>query len=584
MRLPQLTDEYTTREVTAAFSGYNHNLIIADGEFHDLEGVSLDDYPAIGSRGPRGKVRPIADVNGIHAHERLAWVSGTRFYYNGASNTGWTVTDGPKQFANMGSFILIWPDAKYYNTVTGEFGALGASFTTTAAVSYALAKGDGTTYTDYHVGDSAPQPGGDEEDLPNGTLWLDTSATPHVLKQYSAYSAAWVAIPTTYVRIASAGIGAQFKKYDGVTISGTKNGQFDGSFVLYDVQDDSIVIAGMLDTAFNQTEAVTIARTVPEMDFVTECENRLWGCSSANHEIYACKLGDPFNWNCFMGLSTDSYALTIGTDGDFTGACTYLGYVLFFKEDYIHKVYGNKPANYQAMVSAVRGVERGSEHSLVINNETLYYKARGGFMRYTGSVPEPISPQLGDVVYRNAVAGSFNNKYVVSMEGPEGYELFAYDEARGAWLRDGSMQVDCFARLGGDLYAISGGYLWSFAGNIANYLDANHPPALVYPERFVLDTGNLGLQYPDHRYVTRLVLRFALEPAYDGDAPELTVSTYYDGATIPARSIHYAGARRGITALPIIPERRDQVRIRLEGRGAFRLYAIAKTMETGSEV
>ncbi len=53
-------------------------------------------------------MRPIADVNGIHAHERLAWVSGTRFYYNGASNTGWTVTDGPKQFANMGSFILIW--------------------------------------------------------------------------------------------------------------------------------------------------------------------------------------------------------------------------------------------------------------------------------------------------------------------------------------------------------------------------------------------------------------------------------------------------------------------------------------------
>ena len=74
MRLPQLTDEYTTREVTAAFSGYNHNLIIADGEFHDLEGVSLDDYPAIGSRGPRGKVRPIADVNlGIGHAVLLQW-------------------------------------------------------------------------------------------------------------------------------------------------------------------------------------------------------------------------------------------------------------------------------------------------------------------------------------------------------------------------------------------------------------------------------------------------------------------------------------------------------------------------------
>src|SRR5699024_8801601 len=107
------------------------------------------------------------------------------------------------------------------------------------------------------------------------------------------------------------------------------------------------VIPGILDTAFDQTEPVTVSREIPDMDFLTESENRIWGCSSKNHEIYACKLGDPTNWNCFEGISTDSYSATIGSDGDFTGACTHLGNVLFFKEDSIHKVWGSRPADFQ---------------------------------------------------------------------------------------------------------------------------------------------------------------------------------------------------------------------------------------------
>ena len=76
-----------------------------------------------------------------------------------------------------------------------------------------------------------------------------------------------------------------------------------------------------------------------------------------------------------MGISTDSYAMTVCSGGDFTGACSHLGYVLFFKEDVIHRIYGTKPANYQLTNVESRGVEKGSEKSLVIVNETLYYKS-----------------------------------------------------------------------------------------------------------------------------------------------------------------------------------------------------------------
>ena len=66
-------------------------------------------------------------------------------------------------------------------------------------------------------------------------------------------------------------------------------------------------------------------RSVPEMDFVIESGNRLWGCKygvvdgKAVNEIYASKLGDFKNWNCYAGRSTDSYVATRGSDGPFTG-------------------------------------------------------------------------------------------------------------------------------------------------------------------------------------------------------------------------------------------------------------------------
>ena len=83
-----------------------------------------------------------------------------------------------------------------------------------------------------------------------------------------------------------------------------------------------------------------ISKPFPAMDFVVEHNNRLWGCSSGNHEIYCSKLGSAVEWGNYDGISTDAWAATIGSDGDFTGACVYADSVLFFKENCVHIVYG----------------------------------------------------------------------------------------------------------------------------------------------------------------------------------------------------------------------------------------------------
>lgn len=78
-------------------------------------------------------------------------------------------------------------------------------------------------------------------------------------------------------------------------------------------------------------QTVSMERRVPELDFVTECDNRVWGCNSRENVIYGCKLGDPTNWFSYRGIAADSYAVTVGSDGAFTGAASCMGYALFLR-------------------------------------------------------------------------------------------------------------------------------------------------------------------------------------------------------------------------------------------------------------
>ena len=58
----------------------------------------------------------------------------------------------------------------------------------------------------------------------------------------------------------------------------------------------------------------------------------------AVNELYCCALGDFKNWNRFLGISTDAWAASVGSDGAWTGAANYLGYPTFFKEHVIHRI------------------------------------------------------------------------------------------------------------------------------------------------------------------------------------------------------------------------------------------------------
>jgi hypothetical protein len=461
MILSKLKELRVSRDVVEVFKGYNHNLRIGDGEFYEMTNLSSDNYPVLSPRRKRGIYAVPEKPQGLASKDSLCYVDGSDLIIGEeVIHMDLSIDSKAKTLISMGAYVIIMPDKKYINTAdTTDYGDIEASVTTEAKVTFTLCKLDGTEYEDVVVRDTAPS------SPANMALWIDTSSTPHSLKQYSQTNGSWVSIATTYIKITSPGIGAPFLDGDGVTISGVVSeslADLNSTMVLSARGDDYIVVTGILDAVTSQTEPVTVKRQIPNMDFIIESGNRLWGCrygTSINgevvNEIYASKLGDFKNWNCFLGISTDSYAATVGTDGAFTGAIEHLGYPLFFKENCMHKVYGNYPSQYQIQTTTCRGVQKGCDKSLAIVNEVLYYKARSGVCAYDGSLPSEISYAFGEENYFNATAGAVGNKYYISMcDSTDMWHMFVYDSVKGMWHREDDTQAVCFSNYRGDLYYI----------------------------------------------------------------------------------------------------------------------------------
>lgn len=572
--LPHINAIQTDRDYITQFGGYNHNSHINPNEWFDMRNLSSDEAPLVTVRKPRKLLRKLEKSNGLFAHTKLCWVDGTKFYYDGEEKG--QVEDSKKQFVAMGAYILIWPDKVGYNTHTGEFFSLGNKVTV-AGAKWTLCKPDGIDY-DYKPGAEPPA------EPENGTVWLDTSGDTHVLKVYSSYTGMWTSVPTTYVKIASEGIGNGFAEGDGVEISGMTEESLNGSYTLTAVNDDSLIIVGIIDKNGEQNTEATVERKIPDMEFLTESQNRVWGCNSDEHQIYACALGDPKNWFKFPGTAADSYFATIGTPGRFTGAATHLGYVLFFKGDVVHKVYGNKPSNFEITDTNCRGVEAGSEKSLVLVNETLFYKSKRDVCTYNAALPSPISEALGDIEYRHAAAGTHGDKYYISMQDEYGaWAMMVYDGRTGLWHREDETHAEYFASYDDDMFFINEDDkgLYSVNGSEAYKDDAVFKEETSYEWSAV--SAPIGLDSPDQKYISKIQLRIQVE-----EGALFRVEVQYEGemhrGSIEWKELFRINPlyRRSYT-IPLIPRRCDTMRIRISGYGKFILYSISKTIEQGGD-
>lgn len=576
---PYLQQRGRNRSITTDFRGLNLSQGIGDGEWAWMQNMDTREYPAVARRQKRVHVATLNKPNGLCATDRLCFVDGVKFYYNGFYYGD--VEDSEKTLVPMGAKIAIFPDKKLFDTTTFSFTDMEQKNVSSGTVSVTLAKGDGTPYGEYTEGDTAP------ENPENGQLWLDTSGDAPVMKTWSEAQGLWVAEATTYVLVSATGLGQGLKALDGVTVSGLEESGLNGDWILTDAGPDYILFTGILQKALTQAGEVRVERTCPEMDFVVEKDNRLWGCSSADHEIYCCKLGDPTNWRAYQGVATDSYAVTVGTPGPFTGAAVSGSAVIFFKENCLHRVYGTQPSNFTVYVDNLRGVQQGCHKSAVRVNEYLYYKSVFDVCVYADSEVAGISAALGTENYKNAVAGVCGNRLYLSMEDQEGaWQLLVYDTAAGVWTREDGTHALGFAscltetfmlRADGELYALlPGEYNKDFFMVGSDYT--------VYAQEetdeevsWELRTGEILRELPDHKYIGKIQLYLELDPGARAE-----VALRRDGGAWEKVQELSGGDQRRCT-LPIYPRRCDRMEIRLTGVGHARLVNWSKYVGYGSE-
>lgn len=576
---PYLQQRGRNRSITTDFRGLNLSQGIGDGEWAWMQNMDTREYPAVARRQKRVHVATLNKPNGLCATDRLCFVDGVKFYYNGFYYGD--VEDSEKTLVPMGAKIAIFPDKKLFDTTTLSFTDMEQKNVSSGTVSVTLAKGDGTPYGEYTEGDTAP------ENPENGQLWLDTSGDAPVMKTWSEAQGLWVAEATTYVLVSATGLGQGLKALDGVTVSGLEEGGLNGDWILTDAGPDYILFTGILQKALTQAGEVRVERTCPEMDFVVEKDNRLWGCSSADHEIYCCKLGDPTNWRAYQGVATDSYAVTVGTPGPFTGAAVSGSAVIFFKENCLHRVYGTQPSNFTVYVDNLRGVQQGCHKSAVRVNEYLYYKSVFDVCVYADSEVAGISAALGTESYKNAVAGVCGSRLYLSMEDQEGaWQLLVYDTAAGVWTREDGTHALGFAscltetfmlRADGELYALlPGEYNKDFFMVGSDYT--------VYAQEetdeevsWELRTGEILRELPDHKYIGKIQLYLELGPGARAE-----VALRRDGGAWEKVQELSGGDQRRCT-LPIYPRRCDRMEIRLTGVGHARLVNWSKYVGYGSE-
>lgn len=425
----------------------------------------------------------------------------------------------------------------------------------------------------------------------------------------------FVRINSYYVRISTARdsetkLFSQFKTGDYVKISGVTieppsirnedTGQqlledldfgnypdaFNGkTFKVYYSDDNSIVIKTEIECSIPYSGKMKIERIMPEFDSdkILEVNNRLWTCSSKNNEIYACKQGDCENWYAYGdGISTDSFAMTVGCEGDFTAVARQNDSIIFFKENWVLKIFGTKPSNFTLAAYNVPGVEKGSSKSVVWVNGVLFYLSPVGVCQYSpGGQPVVISRDVfGNVKYKNGVAGRHKNKYFISAENESGeHELFVFDTDTGLWFKEDDTKMQSTVTYNNTLYYIDAdtGYIMC-ADEKHNLIEDSAEFEKEDNFDWLCETGDLYDSDFNTKYISKIVLDLTLE---EHAKAKLLAQFEDNGKWYELRTLYFE--KKQPRRIPVAVRRADYLRLRLEGKGKCSLSGILIEYAQGSD-
>ncbi len=595
---------------------YGYDRLGTEGAIRDMENMTSDYWPELAVR-PRRKLAGHVDnsfyvgVGGMFSHKgKIGYVTADLgmanmdLYYDGKLIKALFVPQGTeKVFASIGDYVAIWPDKLWFDAVTGETGSMEASVKATGAVfCHEAAPGGisseanclrlGVDVSAFKAGDAVTISGCVVRGKNNQTVvirevgdkalyFLDNTLFLEERRFYTAPEEGLakgkydtVLDGVSYILAVPELTAGDELWWNGESFTAVVNGVEET--LVADVGSGSaakLSFTGTVIEDYTESGTITVARTVPELDFVFEHGNRLMGCKGDN--IYISAAGDMFNWNLFDGTAADSFATETGTPGQFTGAISYYGYPRFFKEDYIFTLFGDYPAEYALQKYEAHGVMEGSERSLAVVNGRLFYLSRFGPQLYTGSVPSRIADAFGTERYKNGIGGSDGLKYYLSMEREDGTDhLFVYDTEKGLWMREDDLRARYMVRAT-DLWCLDEMGYMTILGR------ATEPPEDAQeelPPEWFAEFGDIAEESPDRKLVNKLQLRLEME-----EGASMTVKMLFESGDAWVTMGEIAAGKKRSVTLPVIPRRLDHFRLRIEGVGFCRISSITRQYAAASE-
>ena len=573
------------------FRGLNRRSYIEDGEMPDMKNLSADDYPLLSPRKSRYRVQLnssiVKPLQIIARYGRLAMLAtdsseNVSFWYDGVKRTSVTGLSTSTRMVAINTKVCFFPEKKYI------------------------------------------------EIIPNGTGY--TIGNTGSLEEEQTVSAATFTLTSEYGKFAVSA-GHSLKYDDAISFSASvsytdtnnasKTQTVSTSCIIEAVENtNTICIAADVfgitdaDTSKPMTITATLKRTMGniQLDHVIEWNNRLWGASNNDNTIYACKLGDPTNWQYFQGTSLDSYYATQGTDGVWTGVAAYSGHIIFFKPNGMCRIYGTAPSNYQVTNTKCYGVEDGSSLSVVTINDVVYYKSLVGIMAYTGGTPVCISDKL-TTEFANVVAGSEGSKYYATIQkkvNENAFELVVFDIEKGVWLREDELKIRSCCAINNRLYVStyegtslvcsdtlycdpylveksinSQGAVYimnpaeredDWADLIAwNYNDDTH---LYEPEYETIKWRAVFGPFHEYLETKKIYSKLALRLKANAESSASIYISIDDGDWELVKE--YPEVSTSGERIPIIPRRCDRYSIKVEGEGGCELVSLTRHVRRGS--
>lgn len=551
-------------ESAEVFGGIDRSNGTPLGYWQELKGLDFTAYPALRTCKPFSYTGLPDGITGyMFKNGGIVYTKADGIYIDG-KKTAVELSAGEKRLVGMGAYILILPDEALINTADDP---ISVTYPTRHELK-------GSLY-EYNQNQTRPTVAIFKR------LYIDVAKDSAELSYYSEGNQIKIAYSyggkTKYLTARIKSISEE-----SYTSSGCVSINLDTS-----VYNDTLYFytegRRMENFRVVRIKNATVSMKIPQMDFIVEHNNRLWGCSSADHEIYCSKLGSAVEWGSYDGISTDAWAATVGSDGDFTGACVYANSVLFFKENCVHVVYGTKASNFTVSTIKLRGVQSGSGGSLCISDGLLYYKAPEGVFCFNGSAAHRIDSKLGGDITDTAVMTA-DGRYIV-MAAADGTVYF-YDKRYAAWYERRLSGVCSAHEINGRLYAVAKGNSGKLT--VIRLVGTDSDAKKQAENSFEAVSGDIGRGKVFNIYKKlRAAVRYSRK---NNEVPELSLYVSGDGGEWKKAAEYNSTESESeeITAAPIIPLRCKTVRIKISGKisgDAYAvLYGVYLDSEKGSEI